>query len=144
MMQNNDFRSATNLRSLGRSRLDNTFATAKNLGSILPNATSVSFRASGTVGKSDNVDLYKFTVPPGVNLPSGSNNYSLRGGSALLSSYGEVSGTKELASKFRLQRGSTSVTSSLVNPTQFPITVYLKLESRIRETRYNLTFDFFQ
>jgi hypothetical protein len=143
-MQNNEFRSATNLRPLGRSPSDNTFATATNLGKISSNATSFSFRASGSVGKSDNVDFYKLTISPGVNLPSGSNSYRLRNGSAILSSYGETQGKKSLGGRLTLQRGSTSVTSLMTNPTQFPVTVYLKIEHRFSKTQYNLKFDFFR
>ena len=143
-MQNNNFRSATNLRALGRSRSDNTFATATNLGSVLPSTTSASFRASGTVGKSDNVDFYKITVFPGANLPSGISSYRLKGGSAVLSGYSEVLGTKNFATQLRLQKGSTSFTSSLVNPLQFPVNVYFKVERHIKETRYDLTFNLFR
>jgi hypothetical protein len=62
MMRNNGFRSATHLRLLGRSRSNNAFAMATNLGSVLPTATSASFRASGTVDRSNSVDFYKSTV----------------------------------------------------------------------------------
>jgi hypothetical protein len=143
-MQNNDFRSTTNLRALGRSRSDNTFATAINLGRITPNATRVSFRASGTVGRSDTVDFYKFTASPGVNLPSGRNNFRLRNGSAILSVYGEASGIRKFGARFRLQRGSTFRSSSLINPVQSPFTFYLRVERRIGETQYNLKFNFFR
>ncbi len=144
MMQNNNFRSATNLRSLGRSRSDNTFATATNLGSISPNTTRATFSASGTVGRSDSVDFYKFTAFPGANLPSGRSSFRLRNGSALVSVYAEALGTRGLATKFRLQRGSASTADSAVNPTQFSITVYLKLERRIKETQYSFTLDLFR
>lgn len=143
-MQNNDFRSATNPRSLGRSRSDNTFATATNLGNISPNATRVTFSASGSVGKSDNVDFYKFTLSPGVSLPSGRNSYRLKNGSAILSAYGESQGTRSFARSLALQRGSNLATSSVANPTQFPITVYFKIEHRSNKTQYNLKFDFFR
>lgn len=143
-MQNNDLRSATNLRSLGRSRSDNTFATATNLGNIPSNATRATFRASGSVGKSDNVDFYKLTVSPGVNLPSGRTSFRLKNGSAILSVYGEAQGTRGLAAKFTIPRGSTSVADYAVNPSQLPLAVYFKLEHRSNKTRYNFTFDFFR
>lgn len=144
VMQNNDFRSATNLHSLRRSRSDNTFASAKNLGKISPNATRVSFRASGTVGKSDKVDFYKLTVAPGVNLPFGSDRFRLKKGPATLSIFSEFQGTRVLASKFTLRRGSTSGADYAINPSQFPVTLYLKVERRTGETRYNLAFNFFR
>lgn len=143
-MQNNDFRSATNLRALGQPRSNNTFATATNLGTVSPNATRVTFRASGTVGRFDNVDFYKFTVPPGVSLPSGSNRFQLRGGSTTFSAYGEAQGQRALGARFKLQQGSTTRISSLVNPVQFPVTIYFKLESRVGETQYNCTFNYFR
>lgn len=143
-MQTNDFRSATNLQSLRRSRTDNTFATANNLGNAPLNATSVSFRASGTVDKSDKVDFYKFTVPPGVNLPSGRNDFRLRNGSVTLSTYGEVLGRRVPGPKFTLQRGSSSRISFLTNPTQFPFTFYFKVERRTGNARYNLSFNYFR
>ncbi|MBD3887673.1 hypothetical protein IFO70_39825 [Phormidium tenue FACHB-886] len=75
-MKDNDFRSATNLRSLAVGpRSDNTFATARNLGRVTPNATRASFRVSGTVGKSDKADFYKVTLAPGANLPIGNVRY---------------------------------------------------------------------
>lgn len=143
-MQTNDFRSATNLQSLRRSRSDNTFATARNLGNVPLNVTSISFRASGTVDKSDKVDFYKITLAPGVNLPSGRNDYRLRNGSVTLSAYGEVLGRKTLGAKFPLLRGSSSRTSFLTNPTQFPVTFYFKLERRTGNARYDLSFNFFR
>lgn len=146
LVQNNDFRSDTNLRSLavGRSRSDNTFATAKNLGRVSPNATRASFRASGTVGRSDKVDFYKFTLDPGVNIPSGNNNYRIRNGSVTLSSYGEFQGRRVLGGRIPLQRGSTSLASFLVNPIQSPLTLYFKVERRTGNARYNLTFNYFR
>lgn len=143
-MQTTDFRSATNLRSLGRSRSDNTFATATNLGNISANDTRVSFRASGTVGRSDKVDFYKLTIAPGVNLPFGRNRYQLKNGPATISVYGEVLGSRSFVTKFTLQPGSASVADEAVNPIQFPATVYLKVERRIGETRYNFAFNFFR
>lgn len=144
--QNNDLRSATSLRSLAvkRSRLDNTLATARNLGRISPNATRVSFRARGSVGKSDQVDFYKFTVDPGVSLPRGSYNYRLRKGPAIVSIFGEVQGTRSLLTKFALRRGTTSGVDFMENPSQVPITLYLKMERRTGETQYNFAFNFFR
>jgi hypothetical protein len=143
-MQNNNFRSATNLHSLGRSRSDNTFATATNLGNVLPSTTNVSFRASGTVSKSDKVDFYKLTLSPGANLPSGQESYRLKNGSAVVSTYGEAQGQRLAISKYTFRRGSNSFASSLVNPSQVPITIYLKVERRTEEARYNFTFNYFR
>lgn len=142
--QNNDFRSATNLHSLRRSRSDNRFATATNLGRILANATRFSFRAKGTVGKSDKVDFYKFTVDPGVNLPFGNYRYRLKKGPATLSLFTEAQGERRFATKYTLRRGLTSGTDYVTNPSQVPITLYLKVERRTGETRYNIAFNFFR
>jgi hypothetical protein len=143
-MQNNDFRSATNLHSLGRARSDNTFASATNLGRIRANATRASLRASSTVGKSDRADFYKFTVAPGVNLPFGSANYQLRKSSVTFSVYVEVVGRRRFASKFTLQKGPTSVADNLVNSNQLPFTVYLKVETRASEAQYNFRLNYFR
>ena len=146
-MQTPDFRSTTNLRALamGRSRSDNTFTTARNLGRIPVNATRVSFRARSTVGKSDTVDFYKFTVDPGVNLRFGRNSYRLKNGSATFSRYVTGQGRKVLlGTKFTLRPGKTTYSSSVTNPTQSPVTFYLKVERQTGETRYNLAFDFFR
>jgi hypothetical protein len=144
-MQNNNFRSATSLRSLGRSPTNNTFATATNLGNIPSNATRVTFRTSGSVGKFDNVDFYKFTLPPGDSMSSGRESYRLRGGLITASKYAEVQGQRFLLdSKFTIPQGSTSQTTFLKNPNQVPATFYLKLEHRSNKTRYNFTLDFFR
>lgn len=143
-MQNNDFRSATNLRSLGRSRSDNKFATATNLGNIPLNATSVSFRASGTVGRSDNVDFYKFTLAPGGKMSSGREIYRLRDRSITFSRYSEVRGKRFFIDSETFQRGTNSFTSSLTNSNQFPVTFYLKVEKRVGKARYNFKLDFFR
>lgn len=142
--QNNDFRSATNLHALRRSRSDNTFATATNLGRISANATRFSFRAKGTVGKSDKVDFYKFTVDPGANLPVGSYRFRLKKGPATLSLFTEVQGERRFGSKYTLRRGLTSGADYITNPRQVPITLYLKVERPRGETRYNIAFDFFR
>ena len=142
--QSNDFRSATDFHSLRRSRSDNTFATARNLGRISANATRISFRAKGTVGKSDKVDFYKFTVDPRVNLPFGNGRYRLKKGPATFSLFTDVQGERRFATKFTLRRGSTSVADYLTNPSQVPITLYLKVERRAGETQYNFAFNFFR
>lgn len=144
-MQNNDFRSATNLRSLARrSPSGNTFSTAINLGIVTPNATRVSFRASGTVGKTDPVDFYKFTLAPGANLPFGNNRYQLKKGPATFSLFSEVLGSVNFVRKFTLRRSTNPTPARAINPTSFPITGYIKVERRTGESRYNLTFNFFR
>lgn len=143
-MQNNNFRSATNLRSLGRSRSDDTFATATNLGRIPSNATRVTFSASSNVSRSDNVDFYKFTLPTGVNIPSGRENYRIREGSITVSKYSEAQGRRFFLSKFTLRQGSTPYVTSLTNPNPFPATFYLKIEHQTKKARYNFTLDFFR
>lgn len=137
-------RSATNIRSLGRSRSNNTFATATNLGNISPTTTSVSFRASGTVGKSDKVDFYKFTLSPRSTMSSGRNIYRLKDSSITFSRYSEVQGRRYFLDSKTLQRGSTSSASSLTNPTQSRATFYLKVEKRTSNARYSFTLNFFR
>ncbi|HEY9664898.1 MAG TPA: hypothetical protein V6C65_41190, partial [Allocoleopsis sp.] len=122
----------------------NTLTTAINLGSVTPNATRVSFRASGTVGKTDQADFYKFTIAPGANLPFGNNRYQLRNGPATFSFFVGIQGSIRFLRKFTLRQGSTSVSDRAINPTSFPITGYIRVERRTGETRYNLAADFFR
>jgi hypothetical protein len=143
-MQNNDFRSATSLKSLKQTRSNNTFATATNLGNIPSNATSVSFRASNSVGSSDNVDFYKFTLSPGVKMSSGREVYRLRDSSITFSRYSELQGKRFFIDSETLQRGSTPYSSNLRNSNQFPITFYLKVERRVGNARYKFKLNFFR
>ena len=130
--------------ALGRSRSHNTFETARNLGRIPSNATRVTFSTSNTVSRFNNVDFYKFTLPTGVNVPSGHENYRLRDGSVTVSKYSEAQGKRFFLSKFTLRKGSTSYTTSLTNPNPFPATFYLKVEHHTKKNRYNFTLDFFR
>lgn len=85
--RHNTFQLGANLRSLTRSRSDNTFKGAKLGGNIRASSSPLTLPISGSLSKSDRVDIYKFVVQPGARYPTNTYTYKIKGKGVVGTSY---------------------------------------------------------
>lgn len=111
--------------------LNNTFATAKNLG-VFTGDRRQSYTLSGVLTRRDRVDIFKLSVKPRASLSSGSGRYTIRGGSMTAAGYIEnkelLGDRRVLISQSRLSPGQrpTAVNSGGENPTGSDLVFYFK------------------
>lgn len=137
-------RASTNLRAL-RSRnfsnRDNSFATARNLGTFF--AAPASTRASGSIGRSDRKDVIKFTFAPGFSTSSSSGRLIIRGGSLTFSVYVGVEGERpQLQFTRRGSSGTYPLASAQVPTLPLAFTAYIVFDRPTQNVRYNYREDY--
>ena len=139
--QSNDFRAATQIRSL-KSSDNNSFRKATNLGTIKA-GRSFSFKVKDSVGANDKVDYFKIKISPGVNS-SDSLRFTAQGGGVKLAGYGQLGNGKIMSfnsdpitinSTFPLFENST-----ISNDQTAPITLYLKISPFDGESTYKIKY----
>jgi hypothetical protein len=122
---------------------DNNFAGAKNIGRLAPLGRAIDFRARGSVGKTDAVDFYRFTVQPGANFPTNRVQSLIKGAPVKLSIFIQSPGGKPVTAGEKLFKAGRSDVTDRQNPTlnsgQRTYTVFLKV-SRVGNKTGNYDF----
>ncbi|MBD2089852.1 hypothetical protein H6F67_08295 [Microcoleus sp. FACHB-1515] len=138
MRQSQIDRTAVNLRSRSFSNRDNSFATARDLGTFTSFSTQTSIRASGVIGRSDRKDVIKFTLAPGVSASSSSGRLIVRGGTLTYSLYGSVDGGRpQQQFTRRLPPGTYPFPSTSFDALPFSVTAYAVFDRPTGNVRYN-------
>lgn len=126
------------LRALSFSNRDNSFATARDLGTFTRLSTRTSIRASGVIGRSDRRDVIKFTFAPGLSASGSSGRLIVRGGTLTYSLYGSVDGGRPQRQFSRqLPPGTYPFPSSSFPRLPFAVTAYAVFDRPTGNVRYN-------
>lgn len=130
---------------------DNTFATAKNIGTLRPGRTRT-IQASGAISRYDRIDIIKFTLAPRASFDSGVGTFSLRGGPIRANIYyqtplinnNRVTAVYSSPSVIRAgrERDLFDESDAISNPTSSPLTFYIKLFRPTRRAAYNFKATF--
>lgn len=131
-LRHNSSQLGANLRSLTRSRSDNTFKGAKLGGNIRASSSPVTLPISGSLSKSDPVDIYKVVVQPGARYPTNIYTYRIKGKGVVGTSYlqhplftnNQIRPGETMSLK---GSGSGSYPGVTFNDSPRPLTLYLKL-----------------
>lgn len=137
---------AANLRSItsSLSNSDNAFATAKNIGKLRASNAPVTIRAKGTVGKSDRVDFFQFTIEPGANFPISQSIHKIFGGTVKIAVYAKhplfTNNQLVLGGTRRSKKSSSFFNDQpTYNESSIPITAYIKVSVIGKKTvKYDL------
>lgn len=132
--QENPFRAVEILQPVARSlsKSDDTFATARKIGTLRASSTPTTIRALGTLSPFDRVDVYKFTVSPGANFSSYTDLFQVSANRVKASAYVQHPDLTDDNIQFigsRVLKGTTSlVTNRSTNNDSFdPLTLYVKV-----------------
>jgi hypothetical protein len=118
---------------------DNTFATAKYIGSFGSSGGSV--LAKGKIGNTDPVDIYKVNVRAGSSFNARSS-FSVQGGSLDYSVYFKNPATNQITFSQKFTVPSSSVTLTVPFPrTSMPATLYVKFDRpTTQNVKYSLSY----
>lgn len=122
-----------------RSSSDDTFATARNLGTYTGGRLNLGRR--DTLSRQDRIDIFSLTVPSGVTLPAASFRFSIQQGRVRYTLLGSVPsfGIPPQANFTQVLKGQGQInTNSVSNSFGAPVVVYFQFE-RLgnKPTRYN-------
>lgn len=88
---------------------DNSFNTAKSIGTLRASSSPVQFGFKGGLNKRDRVDFFKLTIAPGAAFTSTRNQSNLRGGNVQITTYVEIAGgPRQRVDVSRFSPGKTS------------------------------------
>lgn len=141
---------ATRLSSLTRAsqNSDDTFATAKSLGSLSASSSPVSFSFRGQLGKTDRDDFLKLEILPGAAFSSIAPSVTIRGSNVrLLTSFEFPGASPQPAASlgFRVGRSSQVLASPFANTFGVPLQIYLQVRrvnpNKRVSYRFNVTFN---
>lgn len=148
-VSNNTFRQLSSLSSISRAsqNSDDSFGTAKSLGSLRASSSPVSFSFKGRLSKSDRDDFLKLEIAPGAAFASISNKVTIKGGNTRLAIFFEFPGSApQQASSLRYRPGSTTQVSNtpFANTVGIPLQLYLQVRSlnARKNTSYNFKLTF--
>jgi hypothetical protein len=127
---------------------DDTFATAKSLGSLSASSSPVSFNFRGQLSRTDRDDFLKLQILPGAAFSSIAPTVTIRGaGVRLLTAFEFPGGTPQPAAslRFRVGRSSEVISSPFANTFGVPLQIYLQIR-RVNPTKrvsynFNVTFN---
>jgi hypothetical protein len=117
---------------------DNTFATAKYIGSF--GSSGGSIIAKGKIGSFDRVDVYRFNVRAGSAF-NALSSFSVRGGSLNFSVYAKNPETNQIMFIQKLTVPSSASTATLpFISTSEPVTLYIKFDRPTQNVKYRLSY----
>jgi hypothetical protein len=122
-----------------RSSSDDTFATARNLGTYTGGPLNI--RRRGSLSRQDRTDIFSLTVPNGVTLPAATFRFNIQQGRVRYTLLGSVPsfGIPPQANFTQVLRGRGQINSeSVANTFGAPVVVYFQFQRLGRKpTRYN-------
>lgn len=130
------------LASLESSRLrnssnrDNSFKTARNIGTLFPSRFAQAVRASGSIGKSDRSDYYKVLLQPGFSSSIASGQLTVRGGALRYSIFADIGAGIQSVFRQRVTAGSYALTNDQVPLVPSQATLYIVFDRPTRNVRY--------
>lgn len=119
------------------SNQDNSFATARDLGSFSRPSSQFIIRARGSIGRSDRSDYAKFTLRPGFKASNAFGPLIVRGGSLRFSIFIEFEGQRQLALRRRATPGSNPLSAGPVPETPLAVTAYVVFDRPNGNVRYD-------
>jgi hypothetical protein len=126
------------------SNSDNSFETAKLVGTLRASSSPINIRAKGVVGQSDRVDVFKFKVLPGANFPSYTDVSTVSGGKLKVAIYWQHPDFTDGQIRFvgsRTLTGSSSLfdDNNPTSNTSFdPITAYIRVSTTNKNVKYEI------
>jgi len=139
--------SSTPTSSIYAQRAYDTFATARNWGSLSPGFSTARFRVKGSVNRSDKADIYKVSLLPGASISGGSTDYDVKGASIRVSVFGEFQGQRVAAGSLVVDLGKSTQgnsTDRVTNTKSSPIILYYQISRIRKDASYRATFNLFQ
>ncbi|MFQ3619058.1 MAG: hypothetical protein SNJ57_20130 [Cyanobacteriota bacterium] len=126
-------------RRAARSSSDDTFATARSLGTFTGGRLNLGRR--DTLSRQDRIDIFSLTVPNGVTLPAATFRFGIQQGRVRYTLLGSVPsfGIPPQANFTQMLKGQGQInTNSVSNTFGAPVVVYFQFERLGRKpTRYN-------